>query len=225
MTTDPSSIVISFSVPWSTRQSGYPLHFNHNASRFDPWSGLHSDGISTAGGTTGVVKKLISVLSSVTHICVAGLRPLNPYRADVGIVMLLEFIQHHLLLGVKHIFLGLQVDCSTSTTTSTPPREVQCSFKLKCYGVSDPLDVFASWGPGDDAWTEDYFRKSPPSPLHPDNKHSVSVLITRRVVAVDVTRGTGRTIALCSGSTLKTNSGALLRVVVVVVVLKSHFEA
>lgn len=45
-----------------------------------------------------------------TVMCVPGLRPAHPIRPDVGIPMLLEFVEHHLLLGIDHLYLGLMVD-------------------------------------------------------------------------------------------------------------------
>lgn len=93
MAGDPSSVLISFSVPWRSRQTGYPLMLAPAGSQFDPWQRPPGDGSG-----------------SVTHLCVAGLRPTNPYRSEVGLPMLAEFVQHHLLLGARHIFLAVQLD-------------------------------------------------------------------------------------------------------------------
>ena len=108
-------VMLSFSVPWRSRIAGYGLGSapSLNASRHDPWQGSHrhaflyrnrssqalaASGNATYMGAAGLPK---------VHICVAGLRPLHPMRPSVGLPMLLEFVEHHVALGVDHIFLGL----------------------------------------------------------------------------------------------------------------------
>lgn len=44
------------------------------------------------------------------YACLSTLRPLEPYRMDTGLPMLLENIEHNLLLGFDHIFVSLYLD-------------------------------------------------------------------------------------------------------------------
>ena len=86
---DQSSAIISFSVPWHARFVGYGFNFN-NSSSFDPWSLREGE--------------------PKTHVCTSLHRPLNPMLSIVGIPMILEYIEHYLLLGVDHIFVPILLD-------------------------------------------------------------------------------------------------------------------
>ena len=126
------TVLTSFSIPWSTRVVGYPLKHHMNASMLDPWiesialintrqptdNSLlsRSDGSSStsthssSGNHTVVPLYPYTPSQHTTVLCVPGVRPLHPGRAEVGLPMLLEFIEHHLLLGFSHIALGLALD-------------------------------------------------------------------------------------------------------------------
>jgi hypothetical protein len=82
--------LINFTVPWSTRRTGYLLSSPSEASRLDPWKNIES--INNGSGHS---------LDNL-HICVPGLDSAPNIKT---LALLLEFIQHHLLLGVDHIFL------------------------------------------------------------------------------------------------------------------------
>ena len=133
---DPRGTVLSsFSVPWSARVVGYPLQPHANASALNPWM---VSGVSTKYTPNSIQEKsehgaklstfpssqtaqqlqaqslppppLPHIPSTSTYLCVTGLRPLHPLRAQVGLPALLEFIEHHLLLGFQHILLGMALD-------------------------------------------------------------------------------------------------------------------
>ena len=46
------------------------------------------------------------------HVCVSGVRPQSEVRSDdsVGEGRLVEFVAHHLAMGVDHMFIGFQLD-------------------------------------------------------------------------------------------------------------------
>lgn len=87
---DQSSAIISFSVPWRNRFTGYGFNF-FNSSNYDPWFKEN----------TGPER---------THLCTSLIRPLNPLLSIVGIPVILEYIEHHLMLGADHIFLPILLD-------------------------------------------------------------------------------------------------------------------
>lgn len=132
------TVLSSFSVPWSTRVVGYPLAFHSNnlhplfesVSRHhhvsSPATGAVTSGapaVSSAGqhstNVAGAVTRAgtgapgagaaVGVDSSAV-LCVPGVRPLHPLRAEVGLPMLVEFVEHHLLLGYQHIVFGIALD-------------------------------------------------------------------------------------------------------------------
>lgn len=99
--------IIKFTVPYRTRRSGYGFSISRRGSKFDPWI-LRPNHIKGFKG----VKNVDQVMNKTTTIysCMATLRPLEPYRADTGIPMLLEQVEHSLSIGIDHIFIGIFVD-------------------------------------------------------------------------------------------------------------------
>jgi Glycosyltransferase family 92 len=79
--------IISFKVSWKTRAQGYSITSPVNASTFDMWKGFDK---AQPGNWT----------HDRVHMCVPGLDS-PPARKNLAIY--LEFIQHHLLMGVDHI--------------------------------------------------------------------------------------------------------------------------
>ena len=105
-------VLISFSVPWRSRQVGYGLSFPLNASVFDPWqeSSKARALFGVKNRTLGIEKsQSLSTLAPKIHLCVAGLRPLHPVRSNVGLPELLEFVEHYVSLSADHIFFGLML--------------------------------------------------------------------------------------------------------------------
>ena len=117
----PYDVLLSFRVPWRSRMTGYGLASatSLNASCHDPWKGAQkhtflarnkSSSSSSSSGSTGSSSNSAALGSGAqvsVHLCVAGLRPRHPMRPSVGLPMLLEFIEHHISLGVEHIFMGI----------------------------------------------------------------------------------------------------------------------
>ena len=93
-----SKTLIKYKIPWSTRSTGYMLsppyedrNANEKFSRFDYWKGFNR---STPGVWT----------HDHVYMCVPGSDlPLS----KENIPHYLEFIQHHILLGVEHIFIAV----------------------------------------------------------------------------------------------------------------------
>jgi hypothetical protein len=123
------NVIISFSVPWKSRQAGYGVNYHQQplAGHFDMWQpSLHprhklSSGDSPTDSSNSVAgahaQNLRGTLETETasrdpklYVCTSGARPLHPKRADAGLPMLLEFVEHHINLGVQHIFLGVALD-------------------------------------------------------------------------------------------------------------------
>ena len=82
--------MMRFRIPWGIRKTGYMLSepADQVVTRFDPWKGFNR---STPGEWT----------SDKMHMCVPGWED-EPSKASLPLLM--EWIQHHILLGVDHIF-------------------------------------------------------------------------------------------------------------------------
>lgn len=82
--------MMRFRIPWGIRKTGYMLSepADQVVTRFDPWKGFNR---STPGEWT----------SDRMHMCVPGWED-EPSKATLP--HFLEWIQHHILLGVDHIF-------------------------------------------------------------------------------------------------------------------------
>ena len=82
--------MMRFRIPWGIRKTGYMLSepADQVVTRFDPWKGFNR---STPGEWT----------SDKMHMCVPGWED-KPSKASLPLLM--EWIQHHILLGVDHIF-------------------------------------------------------------------------------------------------------------------------
>jgi hypothetical protein len=84
--------LISFNVPWSTRMNGKTVIGPKSSSKFDAWKGLNESSDLT----------IPIVPADKLYLSIPGLDfPVS--RRSIAIY--LEFVQHHLLLGVQHIFL------------------------------------------------------------------------------------------------------------------------
>lgn len=117
--------LIAFEVPWKDRRTGYGFDLSRRNSRWEPWQGVLSpprsrqqfsfNGVkegdvplnassSTRGQTSSFRMSPISV------VCMSIVRPLEPFRMDTGMTMLVENIEHNILIGFDHIFVGLHLD-------------------------------------------------------------------------------------------------------------------
>lgn len=83
-------IVLKYEIPWSKRMVGFMLDVEKGYSTFDPWKGFDR---TKPGQWT----------NDNLHMCVPGLERIPSQK---NMPANLEFIQHHLLLGVQHIFIG-----------------------------------------------------------------------------------------------------------------------
>ena len=90
--------IIKFTVPYRSRRTGYGFSISRRGSRFNPWF-FHPQ----YQGITINNKTFI-------YGCMSAVRPLEPYRADTGLPMLLENIEHSLSIGIDHLFIGIYFD-------------------------------------------------------------------------------------------------------------------
>ena len=88
-----STTLMKFRIPWIDRKTGFMLSEPEGQSftKFDPWKGFNRS--SPGEWTTDNI-----------YLCASGWSDL-PSKSNLP--SFLEFIQHHLLLGVDHIFTGL----------------------------------------------------------------------------------------------------------------------
>ena len=85
--------LVSFTVPWKSRRTGYLMSNSKAASRLDSWKG-HELTLKGVNPTARAVDKL--------HICVTTSNT-EPSREKLPLFV--EFISHHLLIGASHISL------------------------------------------------------------------------------------------------------------------------
>ena len=88
--------LLNFTVPWDERRVGYLLTVpkQYLATTFDPWKAYDSVSQGLPGSSGG----------DKIHMCVPGLES-SPSK--LSLPLYLEFVQHHLLLGVDHMFLAV----------------------------------------------------------------------------------------------------------------------
>ena len=97
------SVLFRFYIPWRTRQIGYGFRHSKISSSFDPWRKPYARHFPNETAASS------SPLPSV-HLCSPIIRPLEPHRKDPGLPALLEFVEHNVLIGVDHQFLGVFLD-------------------------------------------------------------------------------------------------------------------
>ena len=83
--------LISFTVPWGRRKTGFLLSTPRSASRLDPWKGASRTSAAPPGEEN----------EDLVHVCVPATNQ-HPYKTVLP--MFMEFISHHLLLGADHIY-------------------------------------------------------------------------------------------------------------------------
>lgn len=110
--------LITFTVAWKSRCSGYGCSSSRRDSRWDGWSPWNRPKSTSKLKKQQLQKKFQSSPSDhlalnvptpstpTAVLCLSYVRPLEPFRMD-GIVMLLENIQHNLQIGFDHIFLSV----------------------------------------------------------------------------------------------------------------------
>ena len=90
--------ITRFSIPWKTRRTGFMLSQPDEASHLDAWKNSE---ISSLYDNSSRNIYLDREKSPIVHLCVPGIsKPVN----KLNLPLFLEFISHHLLLGVDHIF-------------------------------------------------------------------------------------------------------------------------
>eukprot|EP01038_Epipyxis_sp_PR26KG_P004172 gene4172-5939_t len=98
--------LFKFNIPWKYRRAGYGFDLSKSNSAWNPWNEWLPSNSSS-------MKSYDVVSNNVAYLCLATVRPLGPLRMDTGIGLLLENIEHNLMIGFKHIFLGLYLDKSS----------------------------------------------------------------------------------------------------------------
>ena len=85
--------LMSFRIPWGIRKTGFMLDEPDDqvVTKLDPWKGFNK---STPGIWT----------HDRMYLCVSGW---EDTPSKVNLPVLLEWIQHHVLMGASHIFLGV----------------------------------------------------------------------------------------------------------------------
>lgn len=110
--------IVSFTIPWLSRQVGYMMTPAPGGSRFDAWggrdqllaskktasnpSGKTASGAATSQTTKGKAKDDGNGRSDL-YMCVGGME--SPFDKRL-LPLYAEFLEHHFQLGVKHIFIA-----------------------------------------------------------------------------------------------------------------------
>jgi hypothetical protein len=96
----------SFDIPWKTRRTGFSLSSPSQASNFDAWQNYPQSSLSqTASSIPALDAKVPGDKSNetVVHMCVPGFESPVSQRS---LTVYAEFLQHHFLLGVRHMFVA-----------------------------------------------------------------------------------------------------------------------
>ena len=86
-----NSTIMTFSVPWKSRKTGFLVANSLTGSQLDGWS--NQCDYATSSSITPL---------DLVHVCVPG-SDKEPNRSELPLY--LEFISHHLLIGAGHIHL------------------------------------------------------------------------------------------------------------------------
>jgi hypothetical protein len=89
--------IIEFTIPWSTRKTGFLLSSPPAASTLNSWKGYDTN--QTLNSKKEPIDKL--------HICVPST---NQIPSKNELPLFLEFVSHHLLIGVSHIHLPVNFE-------------------------------------------------------------------------------------------------------------------
>lgn len=94
--------LINFLVPWESRSIGYLMDFHHpSASRLPPWPDSIIDNFSQSAAPSSRIDPATAWATQTVHLCIPttgrGLSRQN-------LALYLEFVAHHLLIGVSHIY-------------------------------------------------------------------------------------------------------------------------
>lgn len=108
-----AAVIVSFTVPWKSRQTGYMLNSPPQASRFNSWIGKEELLIShnLASPSTGKMPKISHTNGDRNDrsgrqdlfMCVPGME--SPFDRRL-LPLYAEFLEHHFQLGVKHMFVA-----------------------------------------------------------------------------------------------------------------------
>ena len=85
-------VLLSFSISVRKRQAGYGFTLSRKSSRINMWQ---QDSKS---------------LNNKAFLCTSVIRPLEPWRPDVALPLLLEFVEHNVQIGFAHQFLATFLD-------------------------------------------------------------------------------------------------------------------
>jgi hypothetical protein len=73
-----------------------------------------------------------------------------------------------------------------------------CSIRLPTTFVhTDPADSFSPWGPGDTAWTKDFYQSSPAVVVNEEYSFAVKLISTKATMAIDVLEH-GEVVPICN---------------------------
>lgn len=100
-----NSTVVNFTIPWNSRSTGYLLNSPPSIGKFDVWKGYDAD-LSLMSNP----KFIPNTKGEAVYVCVSGVRQLPSKRA---LPVILEFVSHHLKIGVDHIYLPISVGWSS----------------------------------------------------------------------------------------------------------------
>lgn len=103
-----SKFLVSFTIPWLTRRTGYLLDYFKGSTKLNSWGNLVGHDLKDTNVNTN--ENLLVQTTPVIHLCMPGTK-LLPTKRNVAIM--LEYISHHLMLGFHHIYLAIAYNKSS----------------------------------------------------------------------------------------------------------------
>jgi hypothetical protein len=123
--------LVSFTIPWKSRRTGYMLYSPPQASTFNAWKGLHD----ISRGADSMKSESSAFMKQEKHddlfMCVPGME--SPIDRRI-LPLYTEFIEHHTQLGVDHMFI-------VASLTWTGPNMKRLLRSLKTYIDEGSLTV------------------------------------------------------------------------------------
>lgn len=127
--------LINFTVPWLTRREGFILSETSQTSKLNAWKGFDYKAAILAEGQGHLNNNYIprSYNGDSIHLCVGGVKKIPTQKI---LPYLLEFISHHLLIGIDHIYLPIALEWKN-------PIMIKMLEILKCYIDEGKLSIIS----------------------------------------------------------------------------------
>jgi hypothetical protein len=103
-------VIARIAIPWQTRRTGYLLSSPPQASQFNAWKGFDDKAALTTAQHTRPKPSSPESPGDEIYLCTSGHHATTP---SSQVFHLLEFVQHHLMMKVSHMFISERTSWSS----------------------------------------------------------------------------------------------------------------